>query len=356
MSGFRFDSPFWLLLLLPLAAGFWWSERVRKRRAVLYSSALLVRDLPVTPAQRIYRRLPWLWLAGAVGVVLALARPQQGHEEFRVRAEGIAIQMCIDRSGSMQALDFELEDRRVNRLVVVKKVFKDFVAGAEGLPGRPDDRIGLIAFGGFAEALCPATLDHTALLHILETVQIPAPIRDARGRIVNERLLEEEMATAIGDALTLGLERLRNDPAKSRILILLSDGENTAGVVPPEQAAEAARVLGVKVYTIGVGTTGRVPFPATDESGRTVMTTQMVRLDEATLQKIAETTGGKYFRASDTESLVKVYAEIDALEKTATEGRLFTEYRELYPWALWPATALLLIECLLTATRFRTLD
>ncbi len=353
MSGFQLHDPLWLLLLVPIALVPWWGAR--RRDAVLYSSVHLLQGLPVTLALRIKRLLPWVWVAGVALLVCALARPQHGREEFRVRSEGIAVQMCLDKSGSMQALDFEIGGKRVDRLTVVKQVFREFVAGGNGLPGRTDDLVGLVAFGGFAESVCPLTLDHGALLQVLESVKIPEPIRDARGHVLNERLLEEEMATAIGDGLALSVERLAAVSSKSKVVILLSDGESNAGVVAPEEAAEAAKAHGIRVYTIGVGTTGVVPFPAVDPFGRAVLVRQQVRLDEETLKAIAEATGARYFSAADTETLSRVYAEIDRLEKTLTEGHVYTEYRELFPWALWPGLVLLVLELTLVSTRFRSL-
>jgi Ca-activated chloride channel family protein len=215
--------------------------------------------------------------------------------------------------------------------------------------------IGLIAFGGFADCLCPLTLDHGALLQILRTVEIPEPIRDSQGRAVNAALFQEEIATAIGDALAVAIDRLKDARAKSKVIILLSDGDNTAGVVDPAEAAEAAKTFGIKIYTIGVGTTGRVPFPGVDSFGRPVLTSQSVQLDEETLRQLAETTGGKYFNAQDVQALENVYAQIDALEKTTSEGRLYTDYRELYQYALFAGLGLALAELLLRSTRFRSL-
>ncbi len=355
MMGWRLQNPLWLLLAVVVLAIVWWSERRRRQNAVLYSSVELLRGLPITLAMRVKRLLPWLRTAGLLLVIIALARPQRGLQEFRVRTEGIAIQMCLDRSGSMQALDFALDGDRVNRLAAVKRVFHDFVAGQGALPGRPDDLIGLISFGGYAEAKAPLTLDHGALLQVLDTVNIPRPVTDSRGRVVNEQLLEEEMATAIGDAVLMAVERLKDVKAKSKVIILLSDGEQTAGVAEPQQGAEAAKAFGIKIYSIGVGSTGSAPFPATDGFGRSVLVRQTVRLDEATLKMLADTTGGKYFNAQDTQALVDVYAEIDRLEKTETEGRLYTEYRELFSWFLLPGLGLVLLELILSATRFRCL-
>jgi len=190
MMGFRFQDPLWLLLLITLAiAGLWYLRR-RRHAAVLYSSVELLKKLPVTWAQRVKRLLPWIFLAGLSLLVVALARPQHGKDEFRIRAEGIAIEMVVDRSGSMQAMDFELNNKRATRLAVVKKVFQDFVSGEGGLTGRPDDLIGLVDFGGFAEAKCPLTFDHGALLQLLDTVKIPQPIADSQGNIINARLVQ----------------------------------------------------------------------------------------------------------------------------------------------------------------------
>ena len=354
-AAWRFQSPLWLLLILVVFVAVAWSVRVQGRTAVMYSSVQLLKTLPRTLMLRLKGLLPWAQAAGLVLIAVALARPQHGLREFRVRSEGIAIEMCLDRSGSMQALDFQLDGQRVNRLQAVKRVFHDFVAGEGGLDGRPDDLIGLVAFGGFAEGKAPLTLDHGALLQVLDSIEIPAPIEDARGRVINERFLQEEMATAIGDAVTLAAARLKDAEAKSKVIILISDGEQTAGVVQPMEAAEAARALGIKIYAIGVGTTGRVPFPGIDAFGRKVLVPQAVRLDEQTLQKMAETSGGKYFNAQDTGTLARVYAEIDRLEKTLTEGRMYTEYRELYQWFMLPGLAIVVAGMVLSCTRFRSL-
>ena len=356
IEGLRFQDPIWLLLIVVVFALDVLAHRRRRRYAVLYSSLEGLHGLPVTLAQRVKKLLPPLRLAGLSLLVAALARPQQGREEYRIRTEGIAMQLVVDRSGSMEALDFTDElGVRQDRLTVVKEVIRDFVAGDSDLPGRPDDLLGLVVFGGYAEGRCPLTLDHGALLSVLETVEIPQEILDARGRVLNKELLREERATAIGDALALAVERLRDSPAKSTVAILLSDGESNAGVITPMEAANAAKAFGVKVYTIGVGSTGRAPVRVKDVFGRDHLDFQLVRLDEATLKAIAEETGGRYFNAKDTSALRDVYATIDTLEKTETEGLLYTEYRELFASALVAGILLVLLELLLAATRFRTL-
>ncbi len=373
MNSFRFHDPLWLLLLIPLAVlGIIMLGR-RGRAAVLYSDVAMLRTLPVTMALRIKRILPWLWFAGMALLIVALARPQHGREEFRLRSEGIAVEMCIDRSGSMQAMDFEIDGRRVDRLTAVKDVFHEFVSGEKRslqdedgdktraqrsggkLPGRSDDQIGLIAFGGYANAKCPLTLDHDALLSVLDTVKIPQPIRNSQGVVINERLLQEEMSTAIGDALALAVDRLKDVEAKSKVIILLSDGQSNAGVLEPAEAAAAAKAFGIKVYTIGVGTTGEAPFPGVDPFGRKVLVRREVKLDEQTLKMLAETTGGRYFNAIDTAALEEVYAEIDKLEKSETKGRRYTQYKELYRSAMLPGLAAIMLVVVLCATRFRSL-
>ena len=355
MNVFRLQDPAWLWLLIPVMGLSLLSLRRQRQTAVLYSSVALLRDLPVTFAQRVRRILPWFQIGGMMLIVFALARPQSGREEFRIRTEGIAIQMCIDRSGSMQALDFPLDGQRVNRLDAVKHVFRQFVAGEASFDRRPDDLIGLVVFGGFADAKCPPTLDHGALLEVLDTVKIAEPVTDKQGRVINENLWQEEQATAIGDAIAVAVDRLKDVKSKSRVIVLLSDGENTAGVIEPAEAAEAAAAFGIRIYAIGVGTTGMAPFPTVDAFGRRALQAQPVRLDEATLKMLADKTSGHYFNAQGTDALADVYAEIDRLEKTETEGRLYTEYREIFQSLMLPGLAFVLIPVALTATRFRGL-
>lgn len=353
-SQIRFASPYFLLLLVPVIVTFVWRLR-RPDRTVVYSSTELVSNLPRTFRHRFRLCLPWMQLLAAVLLIVAVARPQSADEKTRIRTEGIAIQMCIDRSGSMQAMDFSIDEKRVNRLTAVKKVLREFVAGTDQFTGRPNDLVGLIAFGGFATALCPPTLDHSAVLSVLETVEIPATIRDENGRVINEQLLREEQATAIGDALALAVERVKSIDATSRIVVLLSDGENTAGVIQPDDAMAAAEQFGIKVYTIGIGSDGMAPFPAVDVFGDTVLRLQPVRLDEKTLKRIASETGGKYFNAKDIDALQNVYAEIDQLERTEIEGTVYRNYKELYWWPLLVAVLLWGISILLSETWLKTI-
>jgi len=321
-----------LLLLLPLLALRLWN---RRRQAAVVISAVEFGQA-VSPTLR--QRLAWvptaLTLAALTLMIVALARPRQGRERTVIESEGIAIELIVDRSSSMQAMDFQIDGRRVDRLTAVKNVASKFVTGEDpgadtgGLEGRTSDLVGLIAFAGYADALTPPTLDHAFLASGLSEIQI-----------VRQR---SEDGTAIGDAISLAVEKLSrlderraaDDKIASKVAILLTDGENTAGEFDPITAAELARQIGIKIYTIGVGTRGRAPVPvASPFTGRPMIQWMDVNIDEATLRAIAETTGGKYFRATDTESLAAIYAEIDELEKTKVESQHFVDYRE---WAVQP--------------------
>lgn len=322
----RFHDP-GVLLLIPLLLGLLWIGARRRRPAVTFSDTSALQRSPLTLRLAFRKGLVLLRALALVLLVAGLARPQKGNERTRITTEGIAMEMAVDTSGSMRALDFQVGDDRQNRLDVVKEVFRDFVDGGGDLPGRPNDLIGLVAFGGFADSKCPLTLDHGALLAVLEEVQIPKEIVDQAGRVINS----EEFQTAVGDALALGAERLKDVEAKSKVMILLTDGESNFGSVTPEQGAEIARAFGIKVYTIGVGTTGVVPVPGQDLLGNAILQRMRVSIDEETLQKIAEVTGGRYFHARDPDSLRQIYEEIDRLEKTETEVDRYVDYRELFP-------------------------
>jgi Ca-activated chloride channel family protein len=237
----------------------------------------------------------------------------------------------VDVSGSMLAEDFQLASGRASRLDVVKSVVKEFVSA------RSQDRVGLVLFAGRAYTQCPLTLDHGWLLQNLERAQI--------GMI--------EDGTAVGAGLATAVNRLRASTAKSKFVVLLTDGQQNAGRITPTTAAEAAAALGIKVYTIGAGTKGMAPFPARDLFGNKVYRPMAVDIDEEALEKVAKTTGGRYFRATDTESLRGIYSEIDRAEKTEFQAPDYADYRELYPWALWPALALLGLELVLADTRLR---
>lgn len=330
----RFGDPWalWLLATLPLIA--WLRGRVGPAPAVVFPSADLVREAAREVAPSHPGRLRGALRLGALGLlILALARPQQGLGTADVEASGIDIVLAIDVSGSMAALDFQSEGKPGSRLDAVKKVVEDFVAG------RPNDRLGLVAFAGRPYLVSPLTLDHDWLVRGLERLRIG--------------LVED--GTAIGSGIASSVNRLRDRRAKSRVVILLTDGVNNSGKVSPLTAADAARALGVRVYTIGAGTRGEAPMPIVDRFGRQRIVMTPVDVDEETLQKVAETTGAKFFRATDTDSLRRIYEEIDQLEKTTETMKHFEEYRELFPWAILGALSLLCLEALRAASTRRGL-
>lgn len=329
-----FAAPYLLLLLLLLPLAAWLKGRTGRQPAFLYSSVQLVRGITgITRSRAGSLLLKLRWLALALFIV-GLARPQWGEGETKLSASGIDIVVALDLSSSMSAEDFTLGGQRVNRLAIAKDVLQKFV------DRRPNDRIGLVAFAGQAYIAAPLTLDHDFLLQNLERLDLATPDKDG---------------TAIGSALTAGLNRLRDVKSKSKIVILMTDGQNNSGKVPPLTAAEAAQTLGVKTYTIGVGTRGTAPMPYMDQFGRKRYSQQPVDIDEETLQQIASRTGGRYFRADKTETLRSIYDEIDRLEKTEVEVKKFQRYRELFPWFVLPGMALLLLELILAHTVWRKL-
>ncbi len=263
-------------------------------------------------------------------LVLAMARPQSGKKTTEIVTEGVDIMLVLDTSGSMQALDFKVDGKRINRLEVVKKVVADFIAG------RKNDRLGMVVFADQAFTQCPLTLDHGVMLEFLDKVQI--------GMAGD--------GTAIGSAIGTAVKRLKDIKAKSKLIILLTDGRNNSGRLSPEKAAEIARKYGIKIYTIGAGTKGQAPFLVNTFFGPQYVY-QQVDLDEGTLKQIADTTDGRYFSATDTESLKKIYARIDKMEKSQVKVKEYMEYNELFCWPLLLALGFLLLEIVLANTRFR---
>jgi Ca-activated chloride channel family protein len=352
---FRFQNPYFFLLLIPLV---FLVIQYEFRRIVplnvVFSNIAVLRTLPYTFVQRLAKLVPHLLYAGIALWIVALARPQFGEEEYRVRTEGIAMLVCIDRSSSMAAMDFTINRQPVLRLDVVKQTLRHFVQGNGSLSGRADDMIGLLAFGGYVDALCPLTLDHATLLDMLDQIQLPQQMaQDARHADVS--LPAEEGATAIGDALALAADRLREAEAKSKVILFLSDGEQTFGVLSPMEGAEIAQTFGIKIYTIGIGSNGEAPYLVTDMFGRQRTVMYQVSMDEAVLKDIAESTGGKYFNARNTQALEEIYADIDQLEKTVHEGRVYTQYAELFRYPLLTGLGFTALYVVCICTRFRRL-
>ncbi|MDX2197604.1 MAG: VWA domain-containing protein [Phycisphaerae bacterium] len=324
-----------LLALLPLVA--WWRGGNRRRGALLYSDVATVASAAKS-AIHWPALLPLLRMAALAALIIACARPQRADESSRTYAEGIAIQMVVDVSSSMRDEDLSVSGKRFTRLDVVKSVFRDFVLGrGSDLPGRPNDLIGMIRFARFADSVCPLTLDRSHLNRLIAETQTAIPNSPDDG-------------TAIGDGLALAAERMKDlkrfsgsgDQYKitSRVIILLTDGENNAGEIEPVKAGELAATLGLKVYTILAGTGAMSAF------GRRPV-------DDQELKQIAELTGGRYFHATDAAALREIYAEIDRLERTKTEERRFERYGELAaPWLL-TAFACLALRTTFAATWLR---
>ena len=353
MNGFRLFSPHWLFLLPVVIWAVHRAWQPRVRAAALYSNVADLKKLPVTLAQKLKRCIPFVIGLGLSLLVVALARPQMGRSESRTSSEGIAIELVLDVSGSMEARDFTIGDKTASRVGAVRHVVDAFINGSKELKltGRKNDLIGLVAFGGYADSRCPLTLDHGALTEIVKTLEIPKPVVDRQRGIV---LNAEELATAIGDGLLAGADRLKEIDAKSKVLILLTDGDNNLGA-DPHEAAKAAAAMGIKVYTICIGTNDVVPFPSQDIFGNEHLENRQFPIDEPLLKDIAEIAHGKYWHAYGTEALTHVYSEIDALEKTKVEESRYTEYNEYFAWLAVPGLALLLAAFVLNMTRFRTM-
>jgi len=324
----------WVLLFLALVVVV--AYLLQKRdvfSGVRFSSGELVKKSRPTLKVFLARNLVYLRMAAIVLFLLALARPRIPLEETKVQTEGIDIVLAIDCSGSMLAEDFKIGNKRQNRLSVVKNVVEDFIKA------RQNDRIGMIAFAARAYTVCPLTLDYDWLIKNLQRVEIGA-IEDG---------------TAVGSAIGSSLNRLRDTQAKSKIIILLTDGINNAGKISPLTASEASSALGIKIYTIGAGTKTLAPYPTKGFWGETVYQNVKIEIDEDMLIQIAQKTNGKYFRATDTKSLKEIYKEIDELEKTTVEETGFQEYKELFPRFLMPGLILLVLEIVLSNTILRKL-
>jgi len=324
MTGLEFRDPIFLVLLAlaPLVYGL--ARRSPSR--VRFSSLKLLEGAPDSWRTRLLVLPPLAIALASAALAVALAGPRTGEANTKVYREGIAILLAVDRSGSMNARDFVRNDQSINRLQVVQQVLRNFLGADESGEGRPDDLIGLVTFARYADSVAPLTLDHLNLAAILDDVSI-----------VTDR---NEDGTAVGEGLALAVERLRRHKAKSKVIILLTDGVSNTGDISPGQAAELAAANNVKVYAIGAGRTGYAPFPV-EWRGQTILRKAFVELDERTLEAIAERTGGQYFHADNLEALGRVYEEIDALERSEIVEIRYMQYEEFY--AIFAGAALLLI-------------
>ncbi len=324
-----FAQPYWLLALLIVPGLIAWEwRRARRRSGVRYSSVSALKDGPQSMASRLQ------WLPTALRIVafslciLALARPQKRDERTQVFAEGVDIMMVLDTSTSMRAQDF-----KPNRFEAAREV------GSEFIRGRTSDRVGLVVFAAKAFTQAPLTLDYDFLQTMLTEVEV--------GVI--------EDGTAIGTALAMAVNRLKETDAKSKVVILLTDGQNNRGEIDPVTAAEVAEALGVRVYAIGVGARGAAPVVVDHPLIGRQRRMMPVEIDEDMLRSVASLTGGKYFRATNKEALREVYSEIGELEKTKIEELSYTRFDEKYARFLWPALLLFVLELILSNTRLRKL-
>lgn len=329
-----FAWPWSFLLAIPLGIAAWRMLRQGRHAGIKFSA---VGRLPVkTVGWRAYlaNLAPWIFLAGSALLVIAAARPRQALSQGNRSVDAIAIAMTVDVSGSMEALDLTPRGENYKtRLDVVKEMFRKFIEA------RPDDLIGLVTFGGYASSRAPLTADHETLLHVLNGVQVPSVGYDANGRPIDP----DETMTAVGDGLATALARLKDAEPKSKIAILLSDGVSNTGVVEPDQAAAAAEKLGIRVYTIGVGThSRRTPFKARDMYGRTSIAYADMSFDESQLKSIAAKTHARYFSVRDAEGLKAALEEIDSLEKTTLDRTVYQRWNEHFVPFLLLGTALVL--------------
>ncbi len=329
IPGITFAQPifFWLLALIPLMLAFQLFYLRKKTSPLQFSSLRNFNGIKPSFRQRI-RLLPFiLKLIAFTLAVVALARPQSSTSGQNVTTEGIDIMMALDISSSMLA-----EDLKPNRIEAAKKVAEDFINS------RPNDRIGLVVFGGESFTQCPLTTDHAVLKNLFNGIQ--------------SGLLAD--GTAIGEGLATAVNRIRKSTAKSKVIILMTDGVNNLGAIAPETAGEIAKTFGIRVYTIGVGTKGMAPYPFKTPFGIQYQNVE-VQIDEKVLQQISDETDGRYFRATNTSKLKAIYESIDKLEKTkiaVTEFRNHTE--EFYPWLL-AALLFLLADVILRFTVFKSI-
>ncbi len=314
----RFANPILLLLFLLIPLLVWLRHFMLRKRSMQFSNGTALESLPKSWRIRLQPTLPILYALGLVCLVVALARPQRGLEDSRVRTEAVDIILLVDLSESMETRDFQKHNRRLSRLEASKDVIERF------LEKRPNDRIGMVGFATLPYAVAPLTLDHGWLIQRMQGLHT--------GMLDGSR-------TAIGDGIASAVNRLRESEAKSKVIILLTDGANNSGTLSPENAASAAEALSIKIYTIGAG------------GARTGFFMQRQEVDETSLKKIAKTTDAEFYRARDLKTLEAVYEKIDQLEKTEIEVERFTRFEEKAKGWIVLGALLLMIEQILGLTR-----
>lgn len=326
---FEFHNPLYLLLLLFLPViVFWYLKGQRRSARLKYSDINLVKRLSKSLKQRLMPLLLLLRLLTVTTFVLALARPQSSSKQEKVTTEGVDIILAMDVSSSMLAEDFKPN----NRLEAAKSVAREFIKS------RSNDRIGMVVFAGESFTQCPLTLDYGVLLSLLDQIQVADKNWDG---------------TAIGMGIVNAINRLKESKAKSKVIILLTDGVNNSGQVDPVTAAQIAKAFDIKIYTIGAGKQGTAMYPVDDPFFGKRYVPMQVQIDEKMLTKIADLTNGRYFRATDTQKLEQIYNEISDLEKTQIEVKEFTRYKELFVYFLAVGLLSLLGEVVLANTYFR---
>ena len=331
----RFEDPWLLAFLLIIPIMIFYQFKKMRTRRIRFSTLYNFKQLIKSHALFFRHLVLVLRFLAIILLTIALARPQSGTKETEIIAEGIDIMLCVDTSKSMQALDigeplYPFPDRRENRLGVAKQIISEFIKG------RDYDPIGLVVFGGDAFTQCPLTIDYGILLTFLDQLEV--------GMAGD--------STAIGSALGVCVQRLKNRDSVSKVIILLTDGRSNTGSVTPINAARIAKSYNIKTYTIGVGREGKVPFPMNTSGGKNIEY-KSLDLDENTLKKIAEITGGFYYRAINKRGLEYIYDKIDGLEKTKIEIKHSMNYNELFIWFLIPGLICILLEVILGNTRLR---
>ncbi len=325
----HFAFPYAFVLVVPLFLVIWRLvfKSARQGGTVKFSNLGIVKNIGVSAKQRLRNLMPLLRILTLTLIIICIARPQSKSTTEEIFTEGIDIILAMDISSSMRAEDFKPK----NRLEAAKLVAKNFIKG------RKNDRIGMVVFAGMSFTQCPLTLDYGILLTLLDEIEI--------GMI--------EDGTAIGMALATCVNRLKDSKAKSKVIILLTDGRNNKGQLDPVTAAQVAKVMNTKIYTIGAGKQGNALFPVNDPVFGKRYVRAPVDIDEDLLRQVAVETGGKYFRATDEKKLEDIFRAIGEMEQTKIEVKEYTRYSELFHWFLFPALLLFLLEIVLVNTIFR---